>query len=135
MATLTPLKNDGSLPPAKATGTPVAVTYPSPSSWKVVTHTATPQTLRLRLTDVPGWHATIDGKPLKLLRFNSAMFQVKIPSGEHTIELHYWPDTFNLGIVVAAGTAVVLVVALVFGGRRFRRARRPTTVPSAQPGS
>ena len=135
VATLTPLQNDGSLPPAKATGTPVAVTYPSPASWKVVTHTTTPQTLRLRLTNVPGWHASIDGKPLELLRFNSAMFQVKVPAGDHTIELHYWPDTFNLGIVVAAGTAVVLVLALVFGGRRPRRRRGAKATLTSDPPS
>ena len=135
VATLTPLRAGGSLPPTKSPGTAVPVTYPSASSWKLTTRAGTPQVLRLRLTDVPGWHASIDGKPLPLLRFNGAMFEAKVPAGQHTVELHYWPDTFTLGIVVAVGTAVVLLVALVFGGRRFRRARRPTTVPSAQPGS
>ena len=32
----------GSLPPVNAPGTPVAVTYPEPASWKVVTHATTP---------------------------------------------------------------------------------------------
>ena len=106
VATLTPLGAGGSLPPTKSPGTAVPVTYPSASSWKLTTRAGTPQVLRLRLTDVPGWHASIDGKPLKLLRFNGAMFEAKVPAGQHTVELHYWPDTFTLGIVVAVGTAV-----------------------------
>ncbi len=135
VATLTPLGAGGSLPPTKSPGTAVPVTYPSASSWKLTTRAGTPQVLRLRLTDVPGWHASIDGKPLKLLRFNGAMFEAKVSAGQHTVELHYWPDTFTLGIAVAVGTAVLLLIALVFGGRRFRRSRRPTTVQPAQPGS
>ena len=121
-ATISPLDH-GSLPPVTAPGQPLAVAYPDAASWKVVTHATTPQVLRLRLTDVPGWHASMDGKPLPLIRFNRIMLQAKIPPGRHTIELHYWPDAFNAGIVVAGGTAVVLAVALVFGGRWGRRRR------------
>ena len=124
-ATLSALGVHGSLPEVDAPGQPVAVTYPDAASWKLVTHAARPQVLRLRLTDVPGWHATIDGKPLTLVRFNRIMLQARIPAGRHTIELHYWPDTFNAGLVLAGGTAVVLVVALVFGGRWSRKRRAP----------
>ena len=54
VATLSPLKQDGALPPAHETAAPLRVTFPSPTSWKVVTSATTPQVLRLRLTDVPG---------------------------------------------------------------------------------
>ena len=123
VATLSALGVHGSLPPVDAPGTPVAVTYPNAASWKLVTHASRPQVLRLRLTDVPGWHASIDGKPLTLVRFNRIMLQAEIPPGRHTIELHYWPETFTAGIVLAGTTAVVLVLALVFGGRLSRRRR------------
>ena len=65
-ATLTPLASDDRLPPDDALGTPVNVDHPSPSSWKVTTTGDNMQVLRLRLTDEPGWHATIDGRPLAL---------------------------------------------------------------------
>jgi hypothetical protein len=125
VATLSALGAHGSLPAVDAPGRPVVVTYPDAASWKLVTHGSRPQVLRLRLTDVPGWHATIDGKPLTLVRFNRVMLQAKVPPGRHTIELHYWPDAFNAGLVLAGGTVIVLAVALVFGGRwsRQRRAR------------
>jgi hypothetical protein len=120
VATLSSVPVDGSLPPVDAPGKPVAVTYPSPTSWKVVTRATTPQVLRLRLTDVPGWHASIDGKPLKLTRFNRVMLQARIPAGTHTIELHYWPDTFTAGIALAVATAMAMVLVVVFGRRRHR---------------
>ena len=101
VATLSHLGPGGSLPPLTAPGTPVAVTYPSPTSWRLTTRTTTPQVLRLRLTDVPGWHASIDGKPLTLTRYNRVMLQAgSRPGGTHTVELHYWPDAFTAGIAV-----------------------------------
>ncbi len=135
VATLSALGVHGSLPPVDAPGTPVAVTYPNAASWKLVTHATRPQVLRLRLTDVPGWHASIDGKPLTLVRFNRIMLQAEIPPGRHTIELHYWPETFTAGIVLAGTTAVVLVLALVFGGRLSRRRRARAGASGASPAS
>jgi hypothetical protein len=122
VATITRLGDHGSMPPVDAGGQPVAVSYPTPTSWKVTTKAASPQELRLRLTDVPGWHATIDGRPLTLTRFDRIMLQARIPAGNHTIELHYWPDSFNTGIVLAALTVVGLVAVPVFLKRRRRNA-------------
>ncbi len=93
-ATLTPAPA-GSFPSLAAAGTPVAVVRPDPRSWRVVTDGATPQVLRLRLTDVPGWHATIDGRPLRLDTFAGTMLQARIPAGRHTVELRYWPGAFS----------------------------------------
>jgi hypothetical protein len=118
VATISPISRGGSLPAADAPAKALTVSYPSPTSWKVVTTATTPQVLRLRLTDVPGWHATIDGKPLVLSRFNRVMLQARIPPGHHTIELHYWPETFTAGIAVAVLTAIGLVLVAVVGRRR-----------------
>ena len=120
-ATLTPIPSSGGLPPTIAAGTPVAVTYPGPASWRIVTHTSSTQVLRLRLTDAPGWHATIDGKDLPLTAYAGVMLQARIPAGRHTVELHYWPGTFTDGIVLAACSSVGLATALVLSGTRRRR--------------
>ena len=63
-ATLSPVGADGRAPGLDAPGAPVAVTHPDPASWKLVTDGAHEAELRLHLTDVPGWHATIDGRLL-----------------------------------------------------------------------
>ena len=122
-ATLVPLLASGQLPSVNAKGTPVAVNYPDPASWKLVFHTAAPRVLRLRLTDLPGWHATLNGRPLQLESFDHAMLQARIPAGNNVVELHYWPDSFNVGIVLAVLSAVGLLLAVVLG---FFRRRRPS---------
>jgi hypothetical protein len=104
-------------------GTPVAVTHPDDSTWHLRIDHSSPALLRLRLTDVPGWHATIDGKPLALEPWAQAtMLEAKVPAGSHVIELHYWPDLFGVGIVVAVVVLVGLALVLVFAARRARRA-------------
>ncbi len=130
VATLTPLSPTGQLPGDDARGTPISVTYPDPASWKLVTSATTPQVLRLRLTDLPGWHATIDNRPLALRRFSGVMLQAPIPPGRHTVILTYWPTTFTVGIVVAGGSAAGLVVALIVGGTRRRRGLPSSRVES-----
>jgi hypothetical protein len=120
-ATLSPLGPNGSLPSPDAPGTVVKVLQPDPGTWKLVTDARAPQVLRLRLTGVPGWQATINGKPLRLDQFSGVMLQARVPPGKQTIELTYWPRTFTIGIILALCSAVGLVLALCIA--RFRRAK------------
>jgi hypothetical protein len=122
-ATVSPLGPGGSLPSPDAPGRPVPVAHPKPSSWKLETDAATTQVLRLRLTDVPGWHGTIDGRALKLEPFSGVMLQAIVPPGHHTIELSYWPSAFTVGLGLAVGSAVGLAIALVTTWVRRRRKR------------
>jgi uncharacterized membrane protein YfhO len=112
------------LPPVDAEGTPVAVSHPSPSSWKITTSSPTDQVLRLRLTNQPGWHATIDGHPLDTEPYAEVMIQARIPAGRHVIELSYWPPLFTLGLIVA-GCCVILLLTASVVARRRRRAPVP----------
>jgi len=83
-----------------------------------------PQLLRLRLTDVPGWRATIDGRPLTLRPWaTGAMLEAQVPSGRHVIELHYWPPLFSAGLGLGAAVVLAFVVAalIVLGRRRSVR--------------
>jgi hypothetical protein len=122
-ATVVPLPRSGRLPSVDAPGTLVAPTSSNPSSLRIAVHPARPSVLRLRLSDLPGWHASIDGRPLVLQSFEGVMLQAKIPAGAHTIEVHYWPVSFTIGIVLAAISACGLISLGVVGVARRRRAR------------
>lgn len=124
-ATLTPVASAGRQS-TSATGTPVAVAHPDPASWTLHTNASNPRVLRLRLTDVPGWHASIDGRPVPLRRFAGVMMQIVVPSGHHTVVLRYWPTTFTVGIVLA-GCAISGLIAVAAVGRVRRRARPADT--------
>lgn len=45
----------------------------------------------------PGWKATIDGKPTEIKAVQDALITVKVPKGEHTVELTYYPEGMKLG--------------------------------------
>lgn len=110
--TLVPLTARG-LPGPDAPGQAVAVSDPDPSQWRMTTDAAGPGVLRLRLTNVPGWHATIDGHPLGLEPFLGIMLQARIPPGHHVIELQYRPAAFTLGLVLLGLAAIGLIAAFV----------------------
>jgi hypothetical protein len=120
-ATVTPLAPGGRLPAESSSGTPVVVRHPSPSSWKMTVDGAVAQSLRLRLANVPGWHATIDGRPVRLQSFARVMLQVEVPPGRHTIDLSYWPATFSVGLVLFAVAALGLSAAWAISALGHRR--------------
>ena len=117
-ASLVALPSAGPRPGIYAAGTQVPVSHSDPASWTVHTEAKVPSSLRLRLTDVPGWHATIDGRPVPLQQFAGVMLQVDVPAGRHVVELHYWPSAFTHGIILAGVAVIGFVIAWVIAGRR-----------------
>ena len=127
-ATLVPLHGKGASITSPAKIVPVAVAMPKPSEWTMHVHSSSPQVLQLRLAYAPGWHATIDGQPLQLRPLAGIMMAATIPSGRHTIALRYWPESFTIGIVLAACTALGLTAAILVP--RLRRRHRANSVPA-----
>jgi hypothetical protein len=125
-ATVTPLV-DGELPPDDATGKPISVHHSSPTEWSMKTSSDSPQVLRLHLSDIPGWRGSIDGKPLALEPYAGMMLQARIPAGDHTIVLHYWPQNLTYGIILAICSAVFLAALLVVTSLRRRSRKRSAT--------
>jgi len=130
-ATLSAVTASGAIPGEDAPGTPVPVAHPDPASWRLVTAGVRTQVLRLHLTDVPGWHATVDGRPLALQPYLGMMFQARVPPGRHLIVLRYRPPAFTAGLVLAAAAAAGLLAVLAAGpARRRRRVRAQRHVRS-----
>jgi uncharacterized membrane protein YfhO len=62
------------------------------------------------------------------------MLQARIPPGDHTVELSYWPTTFTLGIILGVCAFVGLCAALIIdGARRRRRQDRGATPAGSAP--
>lgn len=127
-ATISGAPTHGGKLAASSAGTPVQVSHPGPAAWRVEVSAPTAQVLRLRLTAVPGWRATIDGRPLTLGTWaGGMMLDARVPPGSHVIELHYWPVLFSAGIIVWVCAIVALVGGTAFVLLRARRsaARHP----------
>ncbi len=118
-ATLTPLPGSR-LPPATAFGRPVTVAYPNPSTWSVTYRASHRSVLRLHLSDVPGWHATIDGRPLRLQRYAGLMLETLVPAGRHDVVITYWPPYLTIGLIGAGLSAMGLAVGVAVDLRRRR---------------
>ena len=125
-ATVVPRPSPTARVPLDAPGTPVTVAHPAAGTWRMVTDAKGPALLRLRLTAVPGWQATLDGRPLATGSWSrGAMVEVEVPAGRHVVELHYWPDLFTIGIVMSGAVVVAFVAAAgVVAVRRRAGARR-----------
>ncbi len=87
-------------------------------AWSVAVRAPRAGQLIVRLTDVPGWHATIDGRPAKLSPYLGVMQTLQVPAGAHVVRLWYWPSLFTAGIALA-----LVAAALLAGWLRWSRAR------------
>lgn len=113
-----------SLEPASgASGRIVRVSRPSGTEWDVVTTATGRSRLVVRVTAVPGWHATIDGRPVALDRTDHVMWSLAVPPGRHRIRVWYLPGRIFGGLAMA-GAGVLLLAATCGGGWRWRRRMR-----------
>jgi len=124
-ATVVALGAGRTTPGVDAPGSPVPVTHPGPATWRLTVRAGHPSVVRLRLTDVPGWHATLDGRPLALERFAGVMLQARVPPGRHLLVLRYRPGTFTAGLALAGVAAVGLLATVVTAAWRRRPGGRP----------
>lgn len=73
-------------------------------------------------TYYPGWKATVDGKPVKIMRANYAFRAVAVPDGKHRVLFSYSPGNYWLGIIVTLLATLVLLAWFLLGWRRDQRA-------------
>ena len=121
-ATVVPVAPGAALPADGASGDRVPVRHPDPATWRMVVTATGTEVLRIRLTDVPGWHATIDGRPLTVYPFAGIMLQAVVPAGRHVVSVTYRPARFTVGVWLAGLGLAGLVGVLVVPGVRRRRA-------------
>ncbi|WP_407641648.1 YfhO family protein [Chitinophaga arvensicola] len=74
-----------------------------------------------------GWEAFIDGKPADIIRTDYALRGIKIPAGEHKIEMKFEPKTFFTGLKIAgiSSTLLLLLVVLSLGWDFYQQGKQP----------
>ena len=73
---------------------------------------AEPAVLHIHISDLPGWRATVDGRPVAVKRWDQAMMEIAVGPGRHQIGLTYRPAAWIFGLWIALATVVAVLVAL-----------------------
>ena len=75
-------------------------------------HVDTPADGYLVLSEVwyPGWQAQVDGQPVPVLRADYAFRAVRLPAGQHDVEMRFDPISWKVGLVISGITALGLIV-------------------------
>jgi uncharacterized membrane protein YfhO len=71
-----------------------------------------------------GWHATVDGKPVKILQANLGFMAVPVSAGDHAIELHYTTPGLLSGAIITFVTLAGLVAWWAVRRRRTAAAEK-----------
>jgi hypothetical protein len=68
----------------------------------------------------PSWTLYVDGEKTDFEAFEDAFISVYLSTGNHTIELRYFPDGLILGVVVSI-ISVILFIAIILYKRKVHR--------------
>ncbi|MCM1520149.1 MAG: YfhO family protein [Lachnoclostridium sp.] len=60
-----------------------------------------------------GWKATIDGKPAELGRVNYVLRALRLPAGEHTVEMRFDPESLHTTDAIATVSIILIFLSLV----------------------
>lgn len=127
-------RNPGVDLPGAAPDTPgsAQVTRFEPETITVEGTTPAPAILTLALPDYPGWHASLNGADVSILRAYGGLSAVALPqAGDFTLTLTYDPWTFKAGAALTALTWLAVLAITIGSWRRTRAAGQP--VPQSQP--
>ena len=105
-----------------------AATIAEYAAERVVVQTQSEEPALLVLSDAfyPGWQATVDAAPAEILPANVLFRGVYVPAGAHTVVFTYAPTGWRVGLALAAGGLLLVLVAMSAAiAGHFRAARRP----------
>ncbi len=60
-----------------------------------------------------GWHATIDGNAIEIGRVDYLLRALRLPAGDHTIELTFDPESLRTTNTIAVTAVIIIYIALI----------------------
>ena len=93
------------------------ITSYRPDHINLLTDSSEPGYLFLSEVFYPGWKASVDGKPIPVLRGNYLFRVVKVPKGKHQVDFVFDPLSIKIGVGVTVFT-LLLVLAISLYYRR-----------------
>jgi hypothetical protein len=60
-----------------------------------------------------GWHATVDGEPVNLVRADWTLRAAVLPAGAHELVMTFLPDSYRQGALVSRITSLLLIVLVL----------------------
>jgi len=107
-----------------AQGGRVRIVRRTPGVWTIAWETPHRGRLVVAETWDPGWHATLDGRPVAVEPLLGVLMGVLVGPGAGRVELRYHPDGFVPGMILSA-----LGLAAVVAGAVWRRAGKARIPP------
>jgi hypothetical protein len=104
--------------------------HPSPRAGRVVvdryrpglievrTAATTPTFLLVRHSRAPGWSASVDGRPEPVWPALGTYFGLRVPAGEHLVQVRHAEPGVRAGLVIAAGWLLCWSIGLLVQRRR-----------------
>ena len=69
-----------------------------------------------------GWHATVDGQPVDLVRADWTLRAALLPAGKHEVVMTFLPSSYSIGATVSAFASIGLLLLLLLAvGKSFIR--------------
>ncbi len=60
-----------------------------------------------------GWHATVDGQPLELIRADWTLRAALLPAGSHEVVMTFLPDSYRMGAAISRVASLTLLLLLL----------------------
>ena len=60
-----------------------------------------------------GWHATVDGEPVDLIRADWTLRAALLPAGEHEVVMTFLPDSYRIGAAVSRVSSIGLYLLIL----------------------
>ena len=110
----------------------ISSTEDTTASAEVVNYTGPEMTLKLSrsepgflvLSEIyypAGWTATLNGKEIPIYKTNYLLRGLQIPAGEHTLQLNFMPQSYQIGVMFAWISLILqLLIAALWGFTWFK---------------